>query len=286
MARYDGAITVFSPDGHLFQVRAYHTQGAIYVRDQRSTLETLEPVCYVQVEYAMEAVRKGTLAVGVCGKDTVVLCVEKKPVAKLQDPRTLRKIQKVDDNICVAFAGLTADARILINRARLEAQSHKLTLEDIPTVEYITRYIGSVQQKYTQSGGVRPFGLSTLVAGFSSEGRPQLFHTDPSGTISEWKANATGRNSKAVREWLEKQYADTSGVETVKLALRAVLELVEPTSKNIEIAVVDREGLRIMPSDDLDEVVKLIEFEKEHANKQKNSARRQAEEARATAGND
>ena len=238
----------------------------------------------MKVEYAMEAVRKGTLAVGVCGKDSVVLCVEKKSVAKLQDPRTLRKIQKIEDNVCVAFAGLTADARILINRARLEAQRHKLTLEDVATVEYITRYIGSVQQKYTQSGGVRPFGISTLVAGFSPEEQPQLYHTDPSGTISEWKANATGRNAKAVREWLEKQYADTSGLETVKLALRAVLELVEPSSKNIEVAIVDRKGLRIMPSDDIDEIGKLIEDEKEYADKQrKTSARQQAMEAHATA---
>jgi 20S proteasome alpha/beta subunit len=148
----------------------------------------------------------------------------------------------------------------------------------------MTRYIGGVQQKYTQSGGVRPFGLSTLITGFSPEGTPQLFHTDPSGTYSEWKANATGRNSKAVREWLEKQYAETSGEETVKLALRALLELVEPSSKNIEIAIITKSGLRTMSNDEVDKFVKAIEMEKEEADKaKKEKARRQAEEALASA---
>ncbi len=234
----------------------------------------------------MEAVRKGTLAVGVRGTDCVVLGVEKKSIAKLQDPRTMRKIQMIDDHICVAFAGLTADARILINKARLEAQSHKLTLEDSASVEYMTRYVGGVQQKYTQSGGVRPFGLSTLITGFSPEGNAQLFHTDPSGTYSEWKANATGRNSKAVREWLEKHYTETETTEeTTKLCLRALLELVEPSSKNIEIAVVTRDGTTTMSNEDVDALVKKVEEEKETADKEKKEkARQRAEEALAAAG--
>ena len=234
----------------------------------------------------MEAVRKGTLAVGVRGTDCVVLGVEKKSIAKLQDPRTMRKIQMIDDHICVAFAGLTADARILINKARLEAQSHKLTLEDSASVEYMTRYVGGVQQKYTQSGGVRPFGLSTLITGFSPEGNAQLFHTDPSGTYSEWKANATGRNSKAVREWLEKHYTETeTTAETTKLCLRALLELVEPSSKNIEIAVVTRDGTTTMSNEDVDALVKKVEEEKETADKEKKEkARQRAEEALAAAG--
>jgi len=140
--------------------------------------------------------------------------------------RTVRKIVNLDDHIALACAGLKADARVLINRARVECQSHRLTVEDPVTVEYITRYIAGLQQKYTQSGGVRPFGLSTLIVGFDPyTGAPSLYQTDPSGTFSAWKANATGRNSNSIREFLEKNYKETSGQETVKLAIRALLEV-------------------------------------------------------------
>ena len=140
--------------------------------------------------------------------------------------RTVRKILKLDEHVSLAFAGLTADARVLVNRARIECQSHRLSVEDPVTVEYITRFIAGVQQKYTQSGGVRPFGISTLIVGFDPyTGAPSLFQTDPSGTFSAWKANATGRNSNSVREFLEKNYTETSGAETIKLAVRALLEV-------------------------------------------------------------
>ena len=89
--------------------------------------------------------------------------------------------------MCLAFAGLNADSRILIDRARIEAQSHRLTVEDPVTVEYITKYIATVQQRYTQSGGVRPFGISTLVVGFDpGDDVPRLYLTEPSGIYSAW----------------------------------------------------------------------------------------------------
>ncbi|KAL3613957.1 phenylacrylic acid decarboxylase [Castilleja foliolosa] len=235
MARYDRAITVFSPDGHLFQV-----------------------------EYALEAVRKGNAAVGVRGTDIIVLAVEKKSAPKLQDSRSVRKIVNLDDHIALACAGLKADARVLINRARIECQSHKLTIEDPVTVEYITRYIAGLQQKYTQSGGVRPFGLSTLIIGFDPHtGTPSLYQTDPSGTFSAWKANATGRNSNSIREFLEKNYKETHGQETVKLAIRALLEVVESGGKNIEVAVMTKEhGLRQLEEAEIDAIAAEIEAEK------------------------
>ncbi|KAM9097077.1 proteasome subunit alpha-type 8 isoform 3-T3 [Sarcophilus harrisii] len=202
-ARYDRAITVFSPDGHLFQV-----------------------------EYAQEAVKKGSTAVGIRGTDIVVLGVEKKSVAKLQDERTVRKICALDDHVCMAFAGLTADARIVINRARVECQSHKLTVEDPVTVEYITRFIATLKQ-----------------------------------------ANAIGRSAKTVREFLEKNYTEgtiATDSEAIKLAIRALLEVVQSGGKNIELAIIRRnQPLKMFSAKEIESQVVDIEREKEEAEKKK-----------------
>ncbi|KAL5714572.1 proteasome endopeptidase complex [Ranunculus cassubicifolius] len=138
-------------------------------------------------------------------------------------------------------------------RLGLECQSHRLTVEDPATVEYITRYIAGLQQKYTQSGGVRPFGLSTLIVGFDPyTSVPSLYQTDPSRTFSAWKANATGRNSNSMREFLEKNYKETYGAETRKLTIRALLE----------VAVMKKEGLRQLEEEEIDAIVAEIEEEK------------------------
>ncbi|CAH8639854.1 unnamed protein product [Schistosoma intercalatum] len=209
--KYDRAITIFSPDGHLFQV-----------------------------EYAQEAVKKGSTAIGVRGKNCVVLCVEKKATTKLQNDRTVRKIALLDDHVAVAFAGLTADARILISRIRVECKSYKLTVEDAVSLEYIARYMAQLKQKYTQSNGRRPFGVSTLICGFNQNGTPHLYQTDPSGTHFEWLANAIGKNAKIAREFLEKNYTEDAVADeygTVKLAVKALMEVVQSGAKYMELAV-------------------------------------------------
>merc|ERR1711881_87910 len=249
---YDRAITIFSPDGHLFQV-----------------------------EYAQEAVKKGSTAVGVRGKNIVALGVERKSVAKLQESRTVRKICGLDDHVFLAFAGLTADARILINAARVECQSHKLNVEDPVTLEYITRYIASLKQRYTQSNGRRPFGISCLITGFDDDGTAHLYQTDPSGTYHEWKANAIGRSSKTVQEFLEKNYKDEeieSDEYVIKLALKGLLEVVQTGSKNVELAVMKRGGgMKLLETDEVAKYVAEIEKEKEEEAEKKKKKKMQAE---------
>lgn len=117
-----------------------------------------------------------------------MLGCEKRSAMKLQDTRiTPSKIGLVDTHVCLAFAGLNADARILVDKARLEAQSHRLNLEDPVTIDYITKHVAGVQQRYTQRGGVRPFGISTLIVGFDHGSKvPRLYQTEPSGIYSAW----------------------------------------------------------------------------------------------------
>lgn len=209
---------------------------------------------------------------GVQGKDCVVLAVEKRAIAKLQDARTIRKICDIDDKTVLAFAGLTADARVLINKVRVEAQSYRLTMEDAPNVDYMARYLARIQQQYTQQGGVRPFGIATLITGIGADpsqpDRPFLYQTDPAGTHSRWKAQVIGgRNAKSLREFLEKQYQeDMSQDECVRLAVQALLEVVDSGAKTIELCVVHTGGKKEMISEDaVQAIVTEIEAEQEAA---------------------
>lgn len=241
---YDRAITVFSPDGHL-----------------------------LQVEYAMKAVEKGAAVVGIRCAEAVVMAVERRSVAKLQDPRTVKKIVQLDEHITLAFAGLNADARVLIDRARVECQSYRLTYEDPSPVENVASMIAAVQQKYTRSGGRRPFGISTFIAGFDADGSAQLWRTRPAGTHSAWKANATGRSADTLRGFLEKKYKDgMSAEEAIRLSVLTLLEVVESGAQNIEIAVIRADGVSFMEEAQIEEIVKQIEAEKEESKGEKDDA--------------
>jgi 20S proteasome subunit alpha 4 len=171
----------------------------------------------------------------------------------------------------LAFAGLTADARVLINKVRVEAQSYRLTMEDAPSADYLARYIAKIQQQYTQQGGVRPFGIATLTAGVNDEDkgiRPYLYQTDPAGTHSRWKAQVIGgRNAKSLREFLEKQYQDLkeqdlTDKKCIRLAIQALLEVVDSGAKTMELCVVRKGGVKEMLSEQqIQEVVDEIEAE-------------------------
>jgi 20S proteasome subunit alpha 4 len=191
-------------------------------------------------------------------------------VCRLQDSRTIRKIVSIDDKTVLAFAGLTADARVLVNRVRVEAQSYCLTMEDSPSVDYIARYIARLQQQYTQQGGVRPFGIATLVAGIGASAaepnKPFLYQTDPAGTHSRWKAQVIGgRNAKSLREFLEKQFGASAATgftetQTIRLAVQALLEVVDSGAQTMEICVVRSGGDKyFMKEADIDVIVQELE---------------------------
>ena len=193
---YDMAITQFSPEGRLFQV-----------------------------EYAIEAVRRGTTAI-VCRNDnSVVFTVEKKS-SELQEIIGSEKIFKVDDHIGVAIAGLTADARVLVDRARVQAQVNILNYDERISVKDSTLNICEYLQLFTQNAGVRPFGVSFLIAGVDTNGEASLYLTDPSGAMWGYKAFAIGSGATEARAYLEENYKEDISDEELKLLpLRTLKEL-------------------------------------------------------------
>jgi 20S proteasome subunit alpha 4 len=235
MTRYDTALTVFSPNGHLFQV-----------------------------DYAYEAIKRGACTIGIKGKDCVVLVVSHKATPKLQDTRTIRKIYQIDDHIIMACSGLTADARVLANKARFECQSYRYNYEEKPSVTYVAKHIAKIKQSFTQKGGVRPYGISSFIIGYDQTSEPMLYMTEPSGAYSLWKACVVGKTSKVVQEYLEKHYKDDISLEEcLKLGISAMLEVIEGGSQNIEVGYMKpNEKFITLSEKEANEFISKIEKEK------------------------
>jgi len=189
---YDMTPTMYSPDGRIYQV-----------------------------EYAIETVKRGTLAIGIQAKDGVVIAVEEK-ARDLQVAESTQKIFQVDDHIGVAAAGYIPDARVQVDSARFFAQSNKLTYDEPVEVETVAKHLADQSHQFTQYSGVRPFGVALIIAGVDKHGN-RIFVTDPSGTFVLYSAVAIGGNSEEVSDYLEKNYKEGISVEeAISLAIAAI----------------------------------------------------------------
>ena len=208
---YDRAITIFSPDGRLFQV-----------------------------EYAREAVKRGTTTVGLIFKDGVILIADRRIDSHLIEPDSIEKIFQIDDHIGCTASGLVADARVLVNRARVDAQINRITYDEKIQVKTLVKQLCDFKHGYTQYGGVRPFGTTLLIAGVD-ETRSWLFSTDPSGAFMEYKAGSEGTGRNKAMEYFEKNYRENM---TMEEAINMGIKAIQRGSKGklnpdaIEIAVI------------------------------------------------
>lgn len=192
MMGYDRASTMFSPDGRL-----------------------------LQVEYAKKTVKQGTSALGITCKDGVILLADKRIIEKLIVSSTIEKVFQIDDNIAAVAAGIVSDARILIEKAQVMAQQHRVTYDETMDAYSLVKEICNIKQQFTQYGGARPFGVSLLIAGVNN--RPRLFLTDPTGIYWEYKATAIGEAEDELKDILVKEYKDAMTVdEGMRLGISAL----------------------------------------------------------------
>lgn len=231
---YDRAITVFSPDGRLFQV-----------------------------EYALETVNRGATILGIVCPEGLVLGAEEKIEAKLQDSSFTWKIFAVDAHIGAAVVGLGSDARILIDQARVYCQSNKLMYDEPIDLEVISKRIGDIKQLYTQHAGVRPFGVSIIFAGVDKTGN-RLFSTDPSGTYRAYKAVAVGVGRETVEGILKVEYReDLSLEEAVRLAIKCLKKALQAREEQIRLKISTIPAAtsiyQTMPDEEIEKYLKTVE---------------------------
>jgi proteasome alpha subunit len=189
---YDMTPTMYSPDGRIYQV-----------------------------EYAIETVKRGAIAIGLQAKDGIVIAVEEKS-RDLQVDDVTQKIFQVDEHIGIAAAGYIPDARIMVDSARFFSQSNKLTYDEVTEVEAVAKHLADQSHQFTQYSGVRPFGVALIIAGVDKSGA-KIFVTDPSGTYVPYSAVAIGGNSDEVTEFLEKNYKNEISVDDgISLAISAI----------------------------------------------------------------
>lgn len=230
MMGYDRAITMFSPDGRL-----------------------------LQVEYAKKTVKLGNTAIGMVCSDGVILVADKRIVDKLVVLDAIEKIFQIDDHVISTASGIISDARVLVERAQLKAQQHKVTYDTSIETLTIVKDICNLKQICTQSGGLRPFGVSLLVAGIDN-GEAKLFETDPTGIYNQYKATAIGDGDTEIKEVLYKEYKeDLTMKEGLRICVNALKKVLNNDfdSKRIDASVVSKETL-MMKKISPEEIKKLL----------------------------
>ncbi|KZS93041.1 20S proteasome subunit [Sistotremastrum niveocremeum HHB9708] len=234
-SEYDRGVNTFSPEGRLFQV-----------------------------EYAIEAIKLGSTTVGVRTRDGVVLGVEKRTQSPLLESSSVEKIMEIDRHLGCAMSGLTADARTMIDHARVTSQNHAFTYDEKIKVESVTQSVCDLALRFGESvedeGAMmsRPFGVALLIAGIDELG-PQLFHTDPSGTFMRYEAKAIGSGSEAAQSELQDKYHSQMTLEEAQnLTLRVLKQVMEEKldQHNVELAqvTVDK-GFEILDEESLKAVI-------------------------------
>ncbi len=196
---YDRSITMFSPDGRL-----------------------------LQVEYAKKTVRQGSTALGIVCKDGVVLISDKRISSKLLVSEAIEKMFQIDDHVVATAAGIISDARVLVDRAQLKAQQHAVTYDTKIDVLSLVKEMCDLKQVCTQSAGLRPFGVSLLVAGVEDDGSIKLFLTEPYGLYFQYKAAAIGEGEAEIDDILQKNYKPNMTVQDgLKLGVGAMKEFLK-----------------------------------------------------------
>lgn len=201
----------------------------------------------VQIEYALNTVEKGDPAIGIKARNGVVLATEKKVHSPLMDQTTFRKIENLCKGVGTVYAGMPTDYKVLLRQGRKRAMAYKAIYgDDVPTAQ-CTRELGHIMQEFTQGGGVRPFGVSMMVAGYDTFSKtPQLYQVDPSGTYFGWKASAIGRGYKNMKTFLEKRYHENIDLEdAIHIAILTLKEGFEGAmnESNIELGIVGEDGI-------------------------------------------